>query len=313
MTYSSRHDLDISWAGDLGDEGDQPRQRHSGMEREVESFDPSKVLAELGPRGAMADAPAMVAAFDSLGERPSWHEAATPEPVALAWSAVLEAIDAATEAERDERALGGQEAAAQRVEGARVRAAVAAGKSVKASPAPDWSGQRRHLASIAAGFRERARRLRTEYEAIVVKQRPTWGARIIEDLPNGKAAVLAALATAGDHVERLLADASAAQAMILEPGGSVVSLPTIEVSRFVQAAQALAELVEASDQLAGVNLCHPAMEPTWAQRQQIAAALLHGVVDSRVHWLAALERREGYRRTSFTAGVPLPKPPEPTW
>lgn len=313
---TSRTDINVDWA-DLGDDDDQPQQRHSGMDRGQNDpdVDPAAALAALGPRGGTSEAPAQVASFDGLSERPAWHEAATPPSVAQAWSAVLEAVEAAVDAERAERSLIAEQAQAQRAETARVRAAVASGKTVKLSTTPGraWGDEQRHLEAVAAGHRERARRVRGQYDEIALQQGATWAARIIEDLPNGKAAALAALAASGDHVERLLAAASAAQAMILEPGGSVVSLPTVEVSQFVQAAQALAELVEASEPLAGVGLCHPAMSPTWAERQQQAASLLHGVVDSRAYWLADLERREGYRLSAFTRGVPLPKPPETTW
>jgi len=311
---TSRTDIDVSWAGDLGDEGDQPRQRHSGMEREVETFDPSKVLAEIGPRGAMADMPAQVASFDGLSERPSFHEAATPPVVAQAWQALLEAIDAAVDAERAARSLIAEQAQAQRTEAAAVRASVASGKSVKLSTTPGraWGDEQRHLEAVAGGHRDRARRVRAQYDEVCLQHQPTWAARIVEGLPSAKEQAIAALTEAGDRVERLLADASAAQTMQLEPGGSVVSLPTLQIRRFVEAAQTLAGEIEASPQLAGEGLCHVAMTPTWAERQQIAASLLAGVVDSGAYWLAELERREQFKRSSFTRGIPLPKPSEVT-
>lgn len=312
---TSRHDLDTSWA-QLGDDDDQPRQRHSGMDgREQSDFDPAKVLAEIGPRGAMADMPAQVASFDQLAERPSFHESATPAPVAAAWQAVEDAIEAAVEAERAEVALTAEQGQAQRTESARVRAAVASGRTVKlsATPGRDWDGERRHLEAVAGGHRDRARRCRVEYDAIVLQHRDGWAARIIEGLPAAREQAIKALAAAGQMVERLLADAEAAQALLLVEGGSLVALPTLPVKRFLDAMQSLAGEIESSSPLGGEGLVHAKMEPSYRDRQQIAAALLHGVVDSSARWLAALERREGYRLSSFTAGVPLPKPPEPTW
>ncbi len=313
---TSRHDIDTGWANDLGDDDGEPRQRHSGMDRtEPESFDPAAVLAALPPRGATADMPAAMASFDDLGERPSWHEAAaTPPQVAAAWATVLAALEAAVDAAHDESALTLQQASAERIETARVTKLIAAGREAKPSTAPDWSAGRRHLAAVAAGHRDRARRARGAYDALVLEHQPTWCASIIASLPGAKAATIAALTEAGDHVERLLAAASAAQTMQLEPGGSLVALPVLQVRRFVEAAQELADEVEASEPLGGVGLCHPAMTPSWAERQQIGASLLHGVVDSGAFWLAELERREQYRLSAFTRGIPLgEKPSEPTW
>ncbi len=315
MTTSRTDVPDIGWAGDLGDDdGSEPRQRHSGMDRHGQAdFDPAAVLAALAPRGATAEMPAAQASFDAILERPEWAKSSPPEVVARAWSALETAVEAANDAERAERALDGEQASAQRVEAARVRSLTAAGKVAKPSAGRDFSAEKRHLEAVSAGLREKARRVRVEYEALLEQHREGWCSRIIEQLPSSKAATLKALAMAGQAVERLLGDAEAAQALQLESGGSVASLPTFQIRRFVEATQALAAEIQTSPQLGGVDLCHPRMEPSWAERQQQAAPLLHGVVDSGVHWLAELERREGYRLSSFTRGVPLPKPPESTW
>lgn len=312
MTYSSRTDApDISWA-DTGDDDGQT-QRHGGMDRE--QHDPATVLAGLPPRGGTAATPTSAADFDSLGERPDFHEASPPAPVATAWAAVEAAVEAATEAERDERSLDGQEAQAQRVEAARVRSATASGKVVNASAGRDWAAERRHLAAVAAGHRERARRLRGEYDALVLEHQQDWCERIVESMPSAKAATLDALTDVKDRVERLLGAASAAQAMQREEGGSVVSLPTVQVRTFCEVAQALADQIEASPQLGGVDLVHPRMEPSWRDREQMAVGIRHGVIDGSTHWLAALERSENYTRSSFTAGLPLGEKPsgESTW
>lgn len=315
MTYPRTHDLDTSWAdlgGDDPDNAGEPRQRHSGMDgHEPESFDPASVLAELGPRGGTAEMPAPMASFDDLGIRPSWHEAATPEPVAEAWSAVLEAIAAALDAAHDESAHAGEQASAERTEAARVRAAVASGKSVKPSTGPDWSAGVRHLAAVSAGRRDRARRVRVEYNALVLEHRSGWNARIIESLPSSKAATLAALSTAGQMVERLLGDAQAAQALSLEEGGSLVALPVLQVRRCSEAMQALAGEIDSSVALGGEGLVHRAMSPSYRDRESMAAGIRHGAPDGKGHWLAELERREGFRLSSFTRGIALgPKPSE---
>ncbi len=307
---------DTSWA-DLGDEEGQP-QRRSGMDRPPSDdvdLDPAAVMAELPPRGGSAGTPASAASFDDIGERPSWHEAATPEPVAASWQAVEAAIAAADEAERDERSLDSEEAQAQRTEAARVRSAIAAGKTVKASAARDFASERRHRASVAGGHRERARSLRGAYDALVEEHRAAWCASIIADLPSAKASTLEALALAGERVEELLGAASAAQTLQLTEGGSVVSLPSITVRKFAATAQALAREIEESPQLGGVDLVRPPMEPSWPERQAIGVMLLHGVLDSRTHWLAEIERREGYSLTRYTEGVPLGRPPsgDATW
>ena len=303
---------DTSWAGDLGADDDQPRQRRSGMDREVDptSYDPGALVAELGPRGGTGGTPAQVTNFDDLGERPSWHSAATPAPVAAAWSAVVEAVEAAVEADRLERALGGQEAQAQREEAARVRAAVASGRTVKAAaPGRDFPAERRHSAAVAAGLRLRARKCREAYDLAVQEHREGWAALLVETLPSSKAQAIEALADAGERVGRLLEEASAAQALQLEPGGSVSSLPLLEVNRFVQAAQTLAGTIEASDQLGGEAMVRPPMSPPYRDREAVGVALLHGVVDSGTFWLAEIERREQFRLTSWTRGVPLGERP----
>lgn len=312
---TSRTDIDTSWAADTGDDDGEPRRRHSGMERHEQSdFDPAAVVAGLGPRGGTAEMPAPQASFDDLGIRPSWHEAATPTPVAAAWSALADAIEEADDAERAERALVGEQASAERVEAARVRALVASGKPVKASaPGRDWSAEKRHSSAVAAGHRERCGRLRQRYDELVGQHRPDWAARIVESLPSAKASTLAALAEAGDRVERLLAAAEAAQALLIEEGGSVVSLPTLPVRRFLEAMQALATEIEASAPFGGEGLVHPRMDPPYRDREQISASIRAGVVDSRGHWLADLERLEGYRLSSLTRGIPLgDKPSEDT-
>ncbi len=308
MTYSSRTDApDTSWA-DTG--ADDPRpMRHSGMDgHEPENYDPAALAAELPPRDGTAVAPSQ-ANFDDIGARPEWHAASTPGPVAAAWVAVTDAVQAAVDADRRERALGGEEAQAQREEAARVRSATANGKSVKASAGRDWAAERRHLAAVAAGHRERARQCRATYETSVLEHRAAWTAQLVESLPAARTSALAALAEAGDRVERLLAAASAAQALLLAPGGSVVSLPVLQVRRFCEAVQALAVEIEGSPQLGGVDLVRPPMEPTWAERQSIGVMLLHGVIDSSTHWLAELEAREGFALTSFTQGAALGRPP----
>lgn len=317
MTYSSRtDDIDLGWA-DLGDDDDRPVQRRSGMDRDPQDpdVDPAQLLAELPPRSGAGSMPASGASFDDLGTRPEWHAASPPAPVAAAWAALEGAVDAAVDAERAERALVGEEQQAERLEAARVRTAIASGKAgVKASASVrDWAAERRHLASVAAGHRERARRARDEYDAAVEQHRQAWSGLLLASLPDSKAATLDALAKAGLMVERLLADATAAQTLALEPGGSVVPLPVLPARRFHEAMRALADEISASPQLAGVDLVHPVMTPPYRERQQIGAMLLHGVVDSSVHWLAELERREQYRFSSFTRGVPLPKPSDPTW
>lgn len=304
---TSRTDaIDIGWA-ELGDDDGQQR-RQTGMEgHEPEHFEPGALAAALPPRDGAAGTPPSTAGWDDLAERPEWHAAATPPAVAGAWRAVEEAVEAAVDAERDERALGGQEAAAQRVESARVRAAVAAGKSVKASPGRDWSAERRHLGAIAAGRRDQARRLRGEYDELVLEHRDAWAARIIEDLPSAKAQALKVLAEASAAVEQLVTAASAAQAMQLERGGSVVALPSVR--QCVEAARSLADEIEASDQLAGIDLCRPPMTPSWYERQQISASIRAGVVDSAGFWLAEVERRENYKLTAWTRGIPLGERP----
>ena len=269
MTTSRTDAPDIGWA-DLGDD-DQPQQRHSGMDRSPQDpdVDPAAIAAELPPRDGTAGMPAQVASFDALGERPSFHEASPPEPVAASWSAVLEAVEAANVAGQLERALDGEEAQAQREEAARVRSATAAGKVVKAAaPGREWAAERRHRAAVAAGHRQRARQCRTEYDELVEQHRAGWAALLVETLPSSKAQTLEALTEAGSMAERLLAAAEAAQALLLVEGGSVVTLPTLEVNRFVQAAQTLAELIEASDQLGGAHLVRPKMSrPTETARR----------------------------------------------
>jgi len=217
---TSRSDIDTDWA-DLGDD-DRPA-RHSGMDREVdpETFDPGALVAELPPRGGTGTTPAALASFDGLLERDSWHSAETPAPVAAAWQAVEEAVEAANEAGRAERALDGEEAQAQRTEAARVRSATAAGKVAKAAaPGRDFSAERRHSAAVAAGHRERARRCRAEYDELVQAHREGWAALLVETLPSSKAQTIEALADAGERVGRLLEQATAAQAMLLVEGGS---------------------------------------------------------------------------------------------
>jgi len=317
MTYS-RHDIDTSWADlggdDTGADDSEPRQRHSGMDgTEVENYDPAAVVAALGPRGGTAETPAPQASFDDLGIRPSWHEAATPEPVAEAWSALLQAIEAALEADADQRSLSGEQASAERTAAARIRGLVASGKSVKlsATPGRQWDGERRHLEAVSAGRRDRATRCRATYDALVLEHRAGWNARIIEGLPSSKAATLAALSTAGQMVERLLGDAQAAQALSLEEGGSLVPLPVLPVRRAVEAMEALAGEIDGSVALGGEGLVHPRMEPSFRDREQMAASIRHGVSDGSGHWLAELERREGYRLSAFTRGIALgPKPSE---
>jgi len=209
--------------------------------------------------------------------------------------------------------LGGQEAQAQREETARVRSATAAGRTVKPSASVrDWAGERRHLAAVAGGHRERARRVRGAYDAMVLEHRATWSALLVETLPSSKAQTIEALADAGERVGRLLEQATAAQAMLLEPGGSVTTLPTLEVNRFVQAAQTLAELIEASDQLGGAHLVRPKMSPAYRDREAVGVALLHGVVDGSTFWLAEIERREQFALTSWTRGIPLGTRPTET-
>jgi len=314
MTYS-RRDLDTSWADTTDDDDDQPQQRHSGMDhgQNDADIDPAAALATLPPRGGTAEMPGAMASFDDLGERPSWHSCSPPAPVAEAWAALEAAVEAAVDAGRAEGALTLQQASAERTEAARVRSAIAAGKSVKPSTAPDWSAGRRHLAAVSAGHRDRARRVRAEYDDLVLEHRAAWSARIIALLPDSKAATLKALATAGLMVERLLADAEAAQALLLVEGGSLVALPVLPVRRFLEAMQALAQEIEASAPLGGDSLVHPRMDPPYRDREQISASIRAGVVDSRGHWLADLERREGYRNSSLTRGIPLgDKPSEDT-
>jgi len=315
MTYSRTDDLNTDWA-DVGDDDGRPQQRHSGMDRDPQDpdVDPAKILAELPPRDGTVGMPASGSSFDDLGTRPEWHAAATPAPVAAAWAALEGAIDAAVDAERAERALSGEEAQAERVEAARVRSAVASGKAVKASASVrDFPAERRHLEAVAGGYRERARRARGEYHAAVEQHRDDWSGLLVASLPDSKAATLKALTGAGSMVERLLADATAAQALALVPGGSVVPLPVLPVRRFVEAVQALADEISASAPLGGADLVHPVMTPPYRERQQIGVMLLHGQIDSSVHWLAELERREQYRFSSFTRGIPLPKPSESAW
>ncbi len=314
MTRSRIEDLVADL--DLDDDDDQPVRRETGMEREQSDFDPATLVAELGPRDGAAGTPATAASSDSIGGRPEWHSANPPAAVAAAWAAVEEAIGAAVDADRNERAIDAEEAQAQRVESARVRSAVASGKVVKASPGPDWAAQRRHLSSVAAGYRLLAAQKRGTYDALVLEHQPTWAARIVEGLPDEKAKALAALSEAGNRVERLLAAALAAQSLLIEEGGSVVALPTVAVRQFVEHAQALASEVEGSAPLAGEGLCHARMTPSWRDREQLAAGVRHGAIgDGSAHWLAELERREGYKLSSFTRGVPLgPKPSESaTW
>ncbi len=313
MTYSSRTDaINTDWAN-VGDDDDQPTQRRSGMDREVENYDPAALVAGLPPRDGSAGMPASGSNFDDIGERPPWHSAATPEPVAAAWAAVLAAVDAAVDADQLERALDGEEAQAQRTEAARVRSAVAAGRTVKASAGRDWAAERRHLAAISAGHRDLARQRRVEYDDLVAQHQAAWGASLIEQLPSAKEQTLKALAMAGHLAERLLDDATAAQTLALEPGGSVVPLPVLPVRRFMEAMEAVASEIQASPQLAGEGLVRPPMTPSWSARQQIAAGIMHGQLDSGAFWLAEVERRERFQLTSFTRGIPLgDKPSEVT-
>ncbi len=298
--------------------------RHSGMEgHEPSEYDPAQLMreitggdaVELPPRSA-GSAPPSVSSFEEAGERPDWHKAAaTPEPVAASWAALEDAIEAAVDAERAERALTLQQASAERTEAARVTKLTAAGQVAKPSAGRDWAGQRRHLAATAAGHRERCGRLRATYDATVLEHQPAWAARIVERLPDAKASALAALAEAGRLVERLLADATAAQALLLAPGGSLAPLAVLPVRRFVEAAQAVAGEIEASDQLGGDALVHAAMTPSWRDREQMASGIRHGVIDSSSHWLAALERSEGYRNSSFSRGIAVGERPseDTTW
>ncbi len=314
MTTSRTDAPDTSWA-DTGDDDGHAASRHSGMDRhDPESYDPAAVLAGLAPRGATAEMPAAQASFDGILERPEWAKSSPPEVVAEAWSALEAAVEAANDAERATKALVGEQASAERVEAARVRSAVAAGRPVKASaPGRDFPAERRHLSAVAAGHRERCSRLRTTYDELVEVQRPDWAARIVESMPSAKASALKALAEAGDRVARLLGDAGAAQALLIEPGGSLVALPVLPVRRFLEAMQALAQEIEASAPLGGDSLVHPRMDPPYRDREQISASIRAGVVDSRGHWLADLERREGYRLSSLTRGIPLgDKPSEDT-
>lgn len=306
---TSRTDIDTSWA-DTGHDDGQPQRRQTGMDgHDPESFDPAALVADLPPRDGTAATPSQ-ANFDDLGIRPEWHSGRPPAPVAAAWQSVEEAVEAATEAERAERALDGEEAQAQRTEAARVRSATASGKVVKAAaPGRDFPAERRHSAAVASGHRLRARKCRGEYEILVEQHAPDWAATIVASLPSAKASALEALTEAGLQVERLLADAEAAQTMLRVEGGSVVSLPTFAVRQCAASMQALADTIEASAQLAGVDLCRPRMEPSWSERQRIGASLLHGVVDSGTFWLAELERREQYRLSSFTRGIPLGERP----
>jgi hypothetical protein len=274
-----------------------------------EHFDPAALAAALPPRGGSVGAPPSASSFDDLGIRPEWHEASTPAPVAAACSAVEAAVAAAVDADRAERALDGEEAQAQRTEAARVRSATASGKAVKASAGRDFASERRHRAAIAAGCRDRARGLRGAYDALVEQHREGWAAQLVEQLPAAKASAIEALVDVADRVERLLGAATAAQALLLADGGSVVSLPSITVRQFVEGAQALAAEVEASPQLGGEGLVRPPMTPSWSERQAIGVQLLHGVLDSRTHWLAGIEAREDYSLTAFTQGVPLGRPP----
>lgn len=310
---TSRTDIDTSWADLDDDDGqdDQPTRRRSGMDGGGDGgFDPARVLAELGPRTSAADMPAQTS-FDDLGVRDDWHASATPPPVAAAWSAVEDAVEAAVEADRAERALDGEQAQAQRAEAARVRGAIAAGKPAKPSTSPgrDFSAERRYRAAVAAGYRERARRLRAEYDALIEQHREGWAARIVEGLPGVKAGALEQLLEASRLVEQLLGDAQAAQALLLEPGGSVVSLPTLPLTQLVERIAEVAGTIEASDQLGGVDLVHPRMQPSWRDRQQLAAGLMHGQPDSNAYWLADLEKSEGYRFSAFTRGIPLGERP----
>jgi len=313
VNYSRTDAPDIGWA-DLGDDADQPQRRQTGMEREVENYDPAALVAGLPPRDGTAGTPAAMASFDDdLGIRPEWHSAATPVPVAAAWSAVTSAIEAATEAERDERALDAEQAQAERVEAARVRKLVAAGKPAKPSAGRDFPAERRFSAAVAAGRREAARRARSDYEALVEQLRTAWSVQLVESLPSAKAQAIKALTEAGRMVEQLLASSEAAQTLLRVEHGSVVPLPVLPIRQCAASMQALAIEIDGSDQLGGVDLVRPAMTPSWADRAQIGASLLHGIVDSSTHWLAELERREQYRLSSFTRSVPLgPKPPETT-
>lgn len=315
MTYYSRTDIDTTWAADTGDDDDQ-HARHSGMERERQDpdIDPA-TLAQLPPRDSTASMPASSVPFDEIGIRAEWHSASPPAAVAAAWSALEEAIEAALEAERAEGALTLEQASAERIERARVTKLIAAGKEAKPSAAGvDWPAARRHLEAISAGRRVRAHRCRDTYDDLVEQHRPDWAARIVAQLPDSKAATLDALAKAGLMVERLFADAEAAQALLLVEGGSLVALPTLPVKRFLDAMQALAGEIESSSPLGGEGLVHPRMDPPYRDREQISASIRAGVVDSKGHWLADLERREQYRQSSFTRGIPLgEKPSEPTW
>lgn len=312
MNYSRTDDLNIGWAGDLGDDA-EPQQRRSGMEREVdpEHCDPGALVAALGPRDSTAATPSQ-APFDSLAERAAWHSASPPEVVARAWQAVEDAVAAAVDADRLERAVDGEEAQAERTEAARVRALTAAGKPAKASAGRDFSAERRHLAAVAAGHRERARRARDAYSGLVEQHRPAWAASLIEQLPSAKASALEALTEVGDRVERLLGDATAAQSLSLETGGSMVALPVLPVRRFLEALEVVAAEIEASVQLGGEALVRPQMTPSWSARQQIAAGIRHGQLDSGAHWLAEVERREGYRLSAWTRGIAMGEKPSET-
>ena len=168
----------------------------------------------------------------------------------------------------------------------------------------DWAAEIRRAEAIAEGSRDRATGLRAMYTGMVERHIPSWSAGLAALLPSQQGKTREALLNAQGLLERVLASVDAATNLAVAEGGSAVALPYGEVRAALDGLQAAVDLV-GREQCAGVNLSHPPMTPSWRDREQLAASVRAGVIDSSGVWLADLERREGYKLSEFTHGLGL--------